>query len=102
MRSLFLVGLLVGSSLAVAVLAIRGLRLSIRAAPAAGAALLEFVALWVLCLAGNLALGILGVILVRSLTAVFISVYVVNDLSVVVVAALQAFVLHAWMRPGRR
>ena len=98
MRSLFLVGLLLGSSLAMVALAIRGLRLPIRSAPAAGAALLEFVALWVLCLAGNLALGALGVILIRSVTALFISVYVVNDLSVVVVAALQAFVLHAWMR----
>jgi hypothetical protein len=101
MTTLFLVALLIGSSLILAALAVRGQRASLRAARAAGAALLEFVALWVLCLAVNLALGTAGVILLRTLTPTFVSVYVVNDLSVVVVSALQAFVVHAWRRPGR-
>jgi len=102
MESLFIAGVSVGSSLVLLVLARGILGLPVRAARAAGTALLEFVALWVVCFGANLALGLLFAILVRALTPRFISVYIVNDPSLAVISALQAFVVYWWARADRR
>jgi hypothetical protein len=67
-----------------------------------GRATLQFAGLWVLCLVLNLALGIAVVLAVRSLTPAFVSIYLVNDFSLVIVSGLQAFVLHAWIATARR
>jgi len=101
MSTLFLAGLLGLSSGILAALAVFGLRLPPRSARAAGAALLEFVALWAACLVANLTLGSLAIIALRTLTATFFSIYLMNDVSIVVLSALQAFVMHAWMCHGR-
>src|ERR1700752_2792488 len=101
MESLFIAGVAVGSSIGLLVLARVILKTPLRAAWAAGTALLEFVALWVVCFGANLGLGLLLAIAVRTLTTRFISAYVVNDPSLAVISALQAFVVYWWARGGR-
>jgi hypothetical protein len=66
-------------------------RLGLRAV---GLELCEFAALWVLCLAANLALGIAMILAVRMATPLFISMYVLNDVSLAVASGLQAFVVY--------
>ena len=68
-----------------------------QAASRAVARALEFVGLWTLCLGLNIGLGMLIILALRVFSSLFISIYVVNDLSVVFVSALQASVLHAWL-----
>jgi hypothetical protein len=101
MPTLVLAGLFIVSSLLLGVVAARGLGLPVRSARAAGTALLEFAGLWVVCLATNLVLGTAVIVLVRTVTPLFVAVYALNDLTVVILSALQAFALHAWMRTRR-
>src|SRR5262245_38949543 len=101
METLFIAGVAVGSSLVLLVLARGVLRLPARAVRAAGTALLEFVALWVVCFGANLALGLLLALFVRTLTSRFISVYIVHDPSLAVISAVQAFVGYWWARVDR-
>ena len=69
-------------------------RLGIRAA---GLALCEFAGLWIVLLAINLVLGIAIILAVRTATPWFISMYVLNDISLAVASGLQAFVVY-WRR----
>jgi hypothetical protein len=71
----------------------RGLR-------AAGLALCEFAGLWTALLAVNLALGIAIILAVRTATPWFISIYVLNDVSLAVASGLQAFIVYWWRHGG--
>ena len=66
----------------------------------AGRQLLEFAGLWAICLIANMALGGLVILGLRAFARMFVSIYVLNDVSVVVLSALQAFVVYAWVQPG--
>jgi len=92
---LFLLGLFAASSVIAGGLALR-IGLSPRLAKNAAFALLEFAGLWTVCLALNLAFGVAIILGLRSFTHAFASIYVLNDVSVVVMSALQAFALYAW------
>jgi hypothetical protein len=91
-----LAGVVIGSSIVLAAFAALALSLPLGRLPVAGAAVLEFAGLWIICLAANLVLGIVAIVLLRHLAAVFVSIYVLNDLVLVVLAALQAAGLWAW------
>ena len=62
-----------------------------------GLALCEFAGLWALSLTVNLALGVAIILAVRAATPFFVSVYVLNDVSLAVASGLQAFVVY-WRR----
>ncbi len=49
----------------------------------------------------NLAIGILGVLALRSVTATFISIYYVNDLALVAVSLLQGILFFCWRAASR-
>jgi len=89
----FIVGLLVLSSL---VLWLSGARRP-RSGRVWRRALCEFVGLWMLCLALNVALGVAIILTVRTATPVFISIYILNDVTIALVSGLQAFLLY-WRR----
>jgi hypothetical protein len=96
MNAVFLVGLLAASTVLVWVLTARGReRLRLRAA---SLELCEFAALWVVMLAMNLLLGITIVLAVRTATPLFVSMYVLNDVSLAVASGLQAFVVFCRRR----
>jgi hypothetical protein len=77
----------------------RGLRLdAARLRPAVGR-LLEWVGLTVLFYVADVALGMALTLLLRT-TGAFVSMYGNTDVTLLVLAALQAYVLRAWMDPG--
>jgi len=46
----------------------------------------------------NVALGIVLVLAIRSVTPLFVSVYLLNDLLLIVLSVLQGFVFQLWWR----
>lgn len=59
---------------------------------------LEIVGISSLFLAGNLLLGVTIVVGVRTISPHFVSVYVLNDLSLVALSILQGAVFFCWRR----
>jgi hypothetical protein len=59
---------------------------------------LELVGTATCFLLGNLALGLVIVLGIRSLTPLFVSVYVLNDTALVAMSALQGAVFFCWRR----
>jgi hypothetical protein len=78
--------------------AVRALRSTERSTRRTGQQLLAFAGLWAICLVANVALGGLVILGLRALARVFVSIYVLNDVSVVILSALQSFVVHTWMQ----
>jgi hypothetical protein len=59
---------------------------------------LELAGISTLFLVGNLALGVAIVLAIRLLSSSFVSIYVLNDLSLVALSFLQAAVFFCWRR----
>jgi hypothetical protein len=59
---------------------------------------LELAGISTLFLVGNLALGVAIVLAIRLLSPFFVSIYVLNDLSLVALSFLQGAVLFCWRR----
>lgn len=57
-------------------------------------AFLEFVGLFVLFFAANLGLGFLIVLLVRTFSLRFLSIYFLGNILLVILSGVQAFVFH--------
>ena len=68
---------------------------------AAGRHVLELVGLAVLFFLANVALGLAIVLNVRSISSHFLSVYVLDDPSLVVLSLLQGALFFFWRRRGR-
>jgi hypothetical protein len=97
MEALFLIALVAATSAASLYAATR------RGRPATGDALragawraVEWVGLTVAFFAGNLSVGVALTLVVRSLTPLFLSLYLNADVSLLVLSALQAFVYQRW------
>jgi len=59
---------------------------------------LELAGTSTLFLAANIALGVGVVLTLRAVTSVFVSIYVLNDLSIVALSFLQGAVFFCWRR----
>jgi hypothetical protein len=62
---------------------------------------LECLGLAVVFLMGNLAAGVALILGLRALTGRFISIYWLDDISVVALSFLQALVLQSWLRRSK-
>lgn len=82
---------------AVALLARRGARPP-RGLGQAFLLVLEWAGISTLFLAGNLLLGVTVVLAIRSVSSQFVSIYVLNDISLVALSALQGAVCFCWRR----
>ena len=91
-----LVVVVVGSSAAWYLLGRRLLGLPASAIPPALSRLLEWIGLCVVFYAGNVALGMTLTLVLRQ-TGAFVSMYGNADVTLLLLAALQAFVVRAWM-----
>ena len=69
-------------------------------AEAAGA-LLDWVGLFSLFFGANVALGVLFVLVVRSVTPLFVSLYLLDSAVLPILSAVQAFLLLHWWRAGQ-
>jgi hypothetical protein len=101
MTIVLLAAVVVASSLVLGALAVILLPLPFDRVRAAGTGILEFAGLWMVCLASNIAVGAGAVVALRHVTGVFISIYVLNDLVLVVLSALQAAGFWAWITARR-
>jgi hypothetical protein len=101
MTVLLLAGVVLASSIVLVALAALLLPLRLARLRAAGAGILEFAGLWMVCIAANVVLGAGGVMALRHVTGVFVSVYALNDLVLVILSALQAPGLWAWIATRR-
>ena len=102
MPPIFIIAVLITSSVAVAAIAQWGIGVSVKLLPAAARRMLEFLGLWLLCLALNVGLGTVAILMFRTISSRFVSVYLVNDASLVIFSAIQASTLHAWLRSIRK
>jgi hypothetical protein len=62
---------------------------------------LELIGMSVLCLIVNLAVGLLVILALRALGVLFITVYLLDDASLVALSVLQGLVLGIWRTSGR-
>ena len=85
------------SSAIVAAIAIRGSRQVQPSLGTTARAIVDFAGLWAGCLVLNLVLGVVAILGVRLVAGVFVSIYILNDVSVVILAAFQAVAALAWM-----
>jgi hypothetical protein len=69
-------------------------------AEAAGV-LLEWAGLFSLFFGANIALGMLFVLVVRSVTPFFVSLYLLDSALLPILSAVQAFLLLHWLRGGQ-
>ena len=98
MVSLALIGIVALTSLGAYIVATRRLGLRRDTLPAALGEMLECVGLAAIFLAGNLAVGVAFVLGVRIFAGWFISIYGLNDVTLVVLSFLQAVFLQSWRR----
>ena len=98
MVSLALIGIVALTSLGAYIVATRRLGLRRDTLPAALGEMLECLGLAVIFLVGNLAVGVAFVLGVRILAGWFISIYGLNDVTLVVLSFLQAVFLQSWRR----
>jgi hypothetical protein len=95
-RSLVLLALVAGTSLAAVAIGVRWLGREPRALRGAAAYALEWAGLATLFLAANVAVGAVAILALRALTGAAISVYLVSDRVLVLLAALQAAAFQGW------
>jgi len=86
------------SSAILATLVVRGARPARPSLRTTARAIVEFAGLWAGCLILNLALGVVAILGVRFIAGTFASIYILNDVSVVILAALQAVGVLVWLR----
>jgi hypothetical protein len=99
--AIFVVAVLVTSSIVAAAFVHCALGVSLKRLPHAARRTFEYLGLWLVCLTVNVGLGTAAVLLFRTVAARFVSVYLVNDVSFVIFSAIQASILHAWLLSSR-
>lgn len=98
MKELFLPLLLTATSVLGYAVGIRAVGLSRRRLGWAVRQLCELAGLTVVFLAANLAIGLTVILATRALSGRFISVYLLNDMTLVAVSALQGVLFGCWRR----
>ena len=98
MASLLIIGIIALTSLAAYFVGTRGFGLRRDRLRPATIEALECLGLVVVFLVGNLAAGVALILGLRALTGRFISMYWLNDISVLALSLVQALVLQSWLR----
>ena len=101
MQELFILGLVVLTSAAAAVVAVRGLAWSVGALAAGVVATLELVGAGLVFFVVNLAVGLAIVLVARALTRAHVSVYVLNDAALLALSLLQGLAFQCWRTAAR-
>lgn len=98
MNQIFLLLLTAVTSLGAVLVGVRGFNLSQGRLRAAGQCALELVGASVVFFVINVVVGLPVILAVRAFTSQFLSVYLLNDLMLVVLSALQGIVFCCWRR----
>jgi hypothetical protein len=102
LEQLFLLALVAVTSVAACAVGIAGLGLGPARLGEAGRVALQIVGMSTLFFVGNLAIGLICVLVVRGATGTFVSVYLLNDLTLAVLSAVQGVCFECWRTSGRR
>lgn len=102
LEQLFLLALVAVTSVAACVLGIAGLGLRPARLWEAGRFALQLVGMSTLFFVGNLAIGLVCVLAVRGATGAFVSVYLLNDLTLGMLSAAQGVCFECWRTSGGR
>lgn len=102
LEQLFLLALVAVTSVAACAVGIAGLGLRPARLWEAGRFALQLVGMSTLFFVGNLAVGLVCVLAVRGATGTFVSVYLLNDLTLAVLSAVQGVCFECWRTSGRR
>ena len=101
-EQVFLLALVAVTSVVAGVLGIAGLGLRPARLWEAGRFALQPVGMSAIFFAGNLAIGLVCVLAVRGATGTFVSVYLLNDLTLGVLSAVQGVCFECWRTGGDR
>ena len=102
LEQLFLLALVAVTSVAACAVGIAGLGLRPARLWEAGRFALQLVGMSTLFFVGNLAIGLICVLAVRGATGTFVSVYLLNDLTLGVLSAVQGVCFECWRTSGDR
>jgi hypothetical protein len=102
LEQLFLLALVAVTSVAACAVGIAGLGLRPARLWEAGRFALQLVGMSTLFFVGNLAIGLVCVLAVRGATGTFVSVYLLNDLTLAVLSAAQGVCFECWRTSGSR
>jgi hypothetical protein len=102
LEQLFLLALVAVTSVAACAVGIAGLGLRPARLWEAGRFALQLVGMSTLFFVGNLVIGLVCVLAVRGATGTFVSVYLLNDLTLAVLSAAQGVCFECWRTSGRR
>jgi hypothetical protein len=96
MVQIIVLGLVGVTSVAACLASVKWLGLSGHGLQAALARTLEMIGTAAVFFAVNLTLGVTAILAVRSLTNVFVSVYLIDDVSLLLLSALQGVIFATW------
>ena len=101
MQGLFVLVLVGLTSMAAALFAVRRLAWPAAALASGARVALELLGAGLVCFVVNLGLGVGVILLVRALSPRPVSVYVLNDVALLVLSLLQGLVLQGWRQASR-
>ncbi len=96
MEQAFILGLTGFTSIGAYLVGMRGLGFSGSSLRAAVSRMAVFAGMSIAFFTVNLAIGIAGILIVRSLTSVFLSAYLLNDMSLLAISVLQGLIFECW------
>jgi hypothetical protein len=102
MESYFVLLLALCTSAGLVVIGRTRFRLPLAGLRAAGGLMLAWLGLTAVCFAGNVLVGMTVAHFVRTLTPLFVSLYLPNDLTLLMLSALQALLFQRWWTAGPR
>ena len=101
-EQLFLFVLILVTSAATYLVGAKGLGLAAGRLGTAVAKMLEGIGLTALFFVGNLVAGMVAILAIRTLTPIFVSLYIADNIVLLVVSFLQALSFQWWRELGRR
>ena len=101
MQGIFVLVLVGLTSIAAAAFVKRRLAWPATALATGAVAALELLGAGFVCFVVNLGLGVLVILLVRALSPSLVSVYVLNDVALLVLSLLQGLVFQGWRQASR-
>ena len=102
LEQLFLLALVAVTSVVACAVGIAGLGLRPARLWEAGRFALQLVGMSTLFFVGNLAIGLICVLAVRGATGTFVSAYLLNDVTLCALSALQGVCFECWRTSGGR
>lgn len=97
----FLIALTIGTSVGAYGVGVGRLRLSVERLGAALLRAFQIIGMSGVFFVANLTIGLAGLLIVRSVSGIFVSVYLLDDMTLGALSVLQGVVFECWRQGGR-